>query len=225
MRVLVIEDERGLAEAIVDGLAEEGFVADVVYEGVEGLWRAVHEPYDVIVLDLMLPGMSGYEVLKRLRAADVWTPVIVLTAKDGEYDEADALDLGADDYLSKPFSYVVLVARLRALLRRGAPARPAVLSAGDLALDPAGHSCHRAGREITLTAREFTLLEFLLRHPDEVVSKTDILEHVWEEDFDGDTNIVEVYVGYLRRKIDAPFGRRTIETVRGAGYRLSGTGR
>jgi len=173
----------------------------------------------------MLPGMSGYEVLKRLRAADVWTPVIVLTAKDGEYDEADALDLGADDYLSKPFSYVVLVARLRALLRRGAPARPAVLSAGDLALDPAGHRCHRAGREITLTAREFTLLEFLLRHPDEVVSKTDILEHVWEEDFDGDTNIVEVYVGYLRRKIDAPFGRRTIETVRGAGYRLSGTGR
>jgi len=225
VRVLVIEDERGLAEAIVDGLAEEGFVADVVYEGVEGLWRAVHEPYDVIVLDLMLPGMSGYEVLKRLRAADVWTPVIVLTAKDGEYDEADALDLGADDYLSKPFSYVVLVARLRALLRRGAPARPAVLSAGDLALDPAGHRCHRAGREITLTAREFTLLEFLLRHPDEVVSKTDILEHVWEEDFDGDTNIVEVYVGYLRRKIDAPFGRRTIETVRGAGYRLSGTGR
>ncbi|MGW2551218.1 response regulator transcription factor [Streptomyces sp. NPDC001635] len=225
MRVLVIEDERGLAEAIVDGLAEEGFVADVVYEGVEGLWRAVHEPYDVIVLDLMLPGMSGYEVLKRLRAADVWTPVIVLTAKDGEYDEADALDLGADDYLSKPFSYVVLVARLRALLRRGAPARPAVLSAGDLALDPAGHRCHRAGREITLTAREFTLLEFLLRHPDEVVGKTDILEHVWEEDFDGDTDIVEVYVGYLRRKIDAPFGRRTIETVRGAGYRLSGTGR
>ncbi|MET8637274.1 response regulator transcription factor [Streptomyces sp. NPDC004096] len=225
MRVLVIEDERGLAEAIDHGLAEEGFVADVVYDGVEGLWRAVHEPYDVIVLDLMLPGMSGYEVLKRLRAADVWTPVLVLTAKDGEYDEADALDLGADDYLSKPFSFVVLVAHLRALLRRGAPARPAVLAAGDLALDPAGHRCHRAGREITLTAREFTLLEFLLRHPDEVVSKTDILDHVWEEDFDGDTNIVEVYVGYLRRKIDAPFGRRTIETVRGAGYRLSGTGR
>ncbi|MET8965644.1 response regulator transcription factor [Streptomyces sp. NPDC004074] len=225
MRVLVIEDERGLAEAIDHGLAEEGFVADVVYYGVEGLWRAVHEPYDVIVLDLMLPGMSGYEVLKRLRAADVWTPVLVLTAKDGEYDEADALDLGADDYLSKPFSFVVLVAHLRALLRRGAPARPAVLAAGDLALDPAGHRCHRAGREITLTAREFTLLEFLLRHPDEVVSKTDILDHVWEEDFDGDTNIVEVYVGYLRRKIDAPFGRRTIETVRGAGYRLSGTGR
>ncbi|MEU6366922.1 response regulator transcription factor [Streptomyces sp. NPDC046931] len=225
MRVLVIEDERGLAEAIAQGLAEEGFVTDASYDGVDGLWRAVHEPHDAIVLDLMLPGLSGYEVLKRLRAARVWAPVLVLTAKDGEYDEADALDLGADDYLSKPFSYVVLVAHLRALLRRGAPARPAVLAAGDLALDPARRRCHRAGREIALTAREFTLLEFLLRHPDEVVSKTDILDHVWEENFDGDTNVVEVYVGYLRRKIDAPFGRRTIETVRGAGYRLHGTGR
>ncbi|MFF3906242.1 response regulator transcription factor [Streptomyces sp. NPDC001848] len=225
MRVLVIEDERGLAAAIAHGLAEEGFVTRAVHDGIDGLWRAVHEPYDVIVLDLMLPGISGYEVLKRLRAASVWTPVLVLTAKDGEYDEADALDLGADDYLSKPFSYVVLVARLRALLRRGAPARPAVLAAGDLALDPARRRCRRAGREITLTAREFTLLEFLLRHPDEVISKTDILDHVWEENFDGDTNIVEVYIGYLRRKIDAPFGRRTIETVRGAGYRLHAAGR
>ncbi|MDT0463689.1 response regulator transcription factor [Streptomyces gibsoniae] len=225
MRVLVIEDERGLAEAIAHGLAEEGFVVDAVYDGVDGLWRAVHEPYDAIVLDLMLPGLSGYEVLKRVRAARVWAPVLILTAKDGEYDEADALDLGADDYLSKPFSYVVLVAHLRALLRRGAPARPAVLAAGDLALDPARRRCQRAGREIALTAREFTLLEFLLRHPDEVVSKTDILDHVWEENFDGDTNVVEVYVGYLRRKIDAPFGRRTIETVRGAGYLLHGTGR
>ncbi|MFD1657141.1 response regulator transcription factor [Streptomyces caeni] len=225
MRVLVIEDERGLAEAIAQGLAEEGFVADVANDGVDGLWRAANEPHDAIVLDLMLPGMSGYEVLKRMRAADVWAPVLILTAKDGEYDEADALDLGADDYLSKPFSYVVLVAHLRALLRRGAPARPAVLEAGDLALDPACRRCHRAGQEISLTAREFTLLEYLLRHSDEVISKTDILDHVWEENFDGDTNIVEVYVGYLRRKIDAPFGRRTIETVRGAGYRLRGSGR
>ncbi|MFE9097341.1 response regulator transcription factor [Streptomyces sp. NPDC007264] len=222
MRVLVIEDERGLAEAIAQGLAEEGFVADVAHDGVDGLWRAANEPHDAIVLDLMLPGISGYEVLKRMRAADVWAPVLILTAKDGEYDEADALDLGADDYLSKPFSYVVLVAHLRALLRRGAPARPAVLEAGDLALDPACRRCHRAGQEISLTAREFTLLEYLLRRCDEVVSKTDILDHVWEENFDGDTNIVEVYVGYLRRKIDAPFGRRTIETVRGAGYRLRG---
>jgi DNA-binding response OmpR family regulator len=168
----------------------------------------------------MLPMLSGYEVVRRLRAGEIWTPVVMLTAKDGEYDEADALDLGADDYLSKPFSYVVLVAHLRALLRRGAPARPAVLTAADLTLDPGRRRCRRAGQEIDLTAREFALLEFLLRRPEEVVSKTDILTHVWDEHFDGDTNIVEVYVSYLRRKIDAPFGRRTIETVRGAGYRL-----
>ncbi|MFE9611950.1 response regulator transcription factor [Streptomyces sp. NPDC006012] len=225
MRLLIIEDERALAGAIADGLAADGFVADVAYDGAEGLWRALHDPYDVIVLDLMLPSLSGYEILKRLRAARVWTPVLMLTAKDGEYDEADALDLGADDYLSKPFSYVVLVARLRALLRRGAPARPAVLTAGDLTLDPARRRCRRGHRDIGLTAREFTLLEYLLRHPDEVISKTDLLCHVWDEHFDGDTNVVEVYVGYLRRKIDAPFDRRTIETVRGAGYRLRGGAR
>ncbi|MET8244396.1 response regulator transcription factor [Streptomyces sp. NPDC005202] len=224
MRVLVIEDERGLAKAIVEGLAEEGFVADAAHDGVDGLWRAVNEAHDVIVLDIMLPGLSGYEVLKRLRAAEVWTPVLMLTAKDGEYDEADALDLGGDDYLTKPFSYVVLVAHLRALLRRGAPTRPAVLAVGDLTLDPARRRCRRADDEIALTAREFTLLEYLLRHPDEVVGKTDILTHVWDENFDGDTNIVEVYIGYLRRKIDAPYGRRTIETVRGAGYRLNDHG-
>ncbi|GAA0658861.1 response regulator transcription factor [Kitasatospora atroaurantiaca] len=224
MRVLVIEDEQGLAAAIARGLAEEGFAVDVAHDGVDGLWSATHEPHDVIILDIMLPGLSGYEVLKRLRAAQVWTPVLMLTAKDGEYDEADALDLGADDYLSKPFSYVVLLAHLRALLRRVAPARPAVLAAADLTLDPARHQCRRAEREITLTPREFALLEFLLRHPDEVVSKTDILTHVWDENFDGDSNIVEVYVGYLRRKIDAPFNRRTIETVRGVGYRLLSTG-
>ncbi|MER6916472.1 response regulator transcription factor [Streptomyces sp. NPDC000594] len=220
MRVLIIEDERGLADGLACGLAEEGFVADIAYEGVDGLWRALHQQQDVIVLDIMLPGLSGYEILKRLRAADVWTPVLMLTAKDGEYDEADALDLGADDYLSKPFSYVVLVAHLRALLRRGAPARPAVLAADDLTLDPASRRCRRAGQEITLTAREFALLEFLLRHRDEVVSKTDIVAHVWDENFDGDLNIVEVYVGYLRRKVDVPFERPLIETVRGAGYRL-----
>ncbi|MDX6310916.1 MAG: hypothetical protein QOF84_4252 [Streptomyces sp.] len=224
MRVLVVEDERGLAAAIARGLTEEGFTVSVAHDGADGLWSARHEPYDVIVLDIMLPRLSGYEVVRRLRARSVWTPVLMLTAKDGEYDEADALDLGADDYLSKPFSYVVLVARLRALLRRGAPARPAVLAAGDLTLDPARRRCERAGQEISLTAREFMLLEFLLRRPDEVVSKTDILTHVWDENFDGDTNIVEVYIGYLRRKIDAPFRRHIIETVRGAGYRLLGTG-
>lgn len=221
MRVLVVEDERGLAAAIARGLAEEGFAVDIAHDGVDGLWSATHEPHDIIVLDIMLPGLSGYEVLKRLRAAKVWTPVLMLTAKDGEYDEADALDLGADDYLSKPFSYVVLVAHLRALLRRGAPERPAILCAADLTLDPSRRQCRRNGQQIPLTAREFALLEFLLRHPDEVVSKTDLLAHVWDENFDGDTNIVEVYIGYLRRKIDTPFGRQTIETVRGAGYRLS----
>jgi DNA-binding response OmpR family regulator len=225
MRMLIIEDEHALAGAIADGLVAEGFVADLAYDGADGLWRALHEPYDVILLDLMMPSLSGYEVLKRLRAARVWTPVLILTAKDGEYDEADALDLGADDYLSKPFSYVVLVAHLRALLRRGAPARPAVLAADDLTLDPARRLCRRGHRDIDLTAREFTLLEYLLRHPDEVISKTDLLSHVWDEHFDGDTNIVEVYVGYLRRKIDVPFDRRTIETVRGAGYRLRGGAR
>ncbi|MFG2524434.1 response regulator transcription factor [Streptomyces sp. NPDC048527] len=224
MRVLVVEDEHGLAAGLAHGLAAEGFVTNIAYDGVDGLWRAVNEPHDVIVLDIMLPGLSGYEVLKRLRKADVWTPVLMLTAKDGEYDEADALDLGADDYLAKPFSYVVLVAHLRALLRRGAPARPAVLTADDLTLDPASRRCHRAGREIALTAREFALLEFLLRHRGEAVSKTDILTHVWDENYDGDTNIVEVYIGYLRRKIDVPFDCQSIDTIRGAGYRLRGTG-
>ncbi|MEU6894915.1 response regulator transcription factor [Streptomyces sp. NPDC046557] len=224
MRVLVVEDERGLAAAITRGLTEEGFTVHTALNGVDGLWSATHQPHDVIILDIMLPALSGYEVLKRLRAARVWTPVLMLTAKDGEYDEADALDLGADDYLSKPFSYVVLVAHLRALLRRGAPARPAVLAAADLTLDPSRRKCQRAGQEIPLTAREFALLEFLMRRPDEVVSKSDILTHVWDENFDGDTNIVEVYVRYLRRKIDTPFGRHTIDTVRGVGYRLNTEG-
>ncbi len=224
MRVLVVEDERSLASAVRRGLTADGFSVDVAHNGEDGLWRATEHPYDAVVLDIMLPKLSGYEVLKRMRAGANWTPVLMLTAKDGEYDIADALDLGADDYLSKPFSYVVLVARLRALLRRGAPARPAVLEAGDLRLDPASHSCRRATDEVSLTPREFALLEYLLRHRDEVVSKTQILSHVWDEHFDGDPNIVEVYVGYLRRKIDAPFGRRSIETVRGAGYRLKGSG-
>lgn len=224
MRVLVVEDERSLASAVHRGLTADGFSVDVAHNGEDGLWRASEHPYDAVVLDIMLPKLSGYEVLKRMRAAANWTPVLMLTAKDGEYDVADALDLGADDYLSKPFSYVVLVARLRALLRRGAPPRPAVLEAGDLRLDPASHSCRRGKDEVSLTAREFALLEYLLRHRDEVVSKVQILSHVWDEHFDGDPNIVEVYVGYLRRKIDAPFGRRSIETVRGAGYRLRGSG-
>ncbi|MFP5347151.1 MAG: response regulator transcription factor [Actinomycetes bacterium] len=224
MRVLVVEDERRLAEAVARGLTADGFTVDRADNGEDGLWRATEQRYDVIVLDIMLPKLSGYEVVKRLRAGQVWTPVLMLTAKDGEYDEADALDLGADDYLTKPFSYVVLLAHLRALVRRGAPARPAVLSAGDLIVDPATRRCHRGDTEISLTAREFAVLEYLLRRRDEVVTKAQILANVWDEHYDGDPNIVEVYVGYLRRKIDAPFDRKSIETVRGAGYRLRSDG-
>jgi DNA-binding response OmpR family regulator len=224
VRVLMVEDEVRLAENVRRGLAAEGFVVDVVHDGAEGLFRAQVEVYDVIVLDIMLPGLHGYEVCRRLRAAGIWSPVLVLTAKDGEYDQADALDLGADDYLTKPFSFLVLVARLRALIRRGAPVRPTVLEAGDLTLDPAGHRVRRGGEEIAVTPREFGLLHFLMRHRGDVVSKTDILESVWDTQYDGDENLVEVYVGYLRRKIDQPFGRRAIETVRGAGYRLAADG-
>ncbi|GHG16636.1 MULTISPECIES: response regulator transcription factor [Amycolatopsis] len=220
MRLLIVEDEREFAETLRRGLVAEGFTADVAHTGREGLWRATEHSYDVVVLDIMLPELSGYEVLKRLRAAENWTPVLMLTAKDGEYDEADAFDLGADDYLSKPFSFVVLIARLRALLRRGAPARPAVLEAGDLRLDPSARTVHRGQKRIELTAREFGLLEFLLRRAGTALSKNEILSHVWDAHYDGDENVVEVYIGYLRRKIDAPFGTHTIETVRGVGYRL-----
>ncbi|MEU4517779.1 response regulator transcription factor [Amycolatopsis sp. NPDC024027] len=220
MRLLIVEDEREFAETLRRGLVAEGFTADVAHTGREGLWRATEHEYDVVVLDIMLPELSGYEVLKRLRAAENWTPVLMLTAKDGEYDEADAFDLGADDYLSKPFSFVVLIARLRALLRRGAPARPAVLEAGDLRLDPSARTVHRGQKRIELTAREFGLLEFLLRRAGAALSKNEILSHVWDAHYDGDENVVEVYIGYLRRKIDAPFGTHTIETVRGVGYRL-----
>ena len=224
MRVLMVEDEVHLADTVRRGLAAEGFNVEVVHDGVEGLWRAKEYTYDVIVLDIMLPGLNGYKVCEQLRAAGVWTPVLMLTAKDGEYDETDAFDLGADDYLTKPFSFIVLVARLRALIRRGAPERPVVLAAGDLSLDPARRRVERAGDELTLTPREFGLLEFLLRHRGDVVSKTEILEGVWDAHYDGDPNVVEVYVGYLRRKIDLPYGRRAIETVWGVGYRLAHDG-
>ncbi|KAA9150834.1 response regulator transcription factor [Amycolatopsis acidicola] len=220
MRVLVVEDEQSFAETLRRGLIAEGFSVDLAHTGTEGLWAASEHAYDVIVLDIMLPGLSGYEVLKRLREAEQWTPVLMLTAKDGEYDEADAFDLGADDYLTKPFSYVVLLARLRALLRRGAPVRPAVLTVADLRLDPAARTVHRGGTPIELTAREFGLLEFLLRRRGEALTKTEILQHVWDAHYDGDENVVEVYIGYLRRKIDTPFGAHTIETLRGVGYRL-----
>ena len=224
MRVLLVEDEVRLAEAVQRGLAAEGFQVELAHEGQEGLFKATTGAYDVVVLDIMLPGLNGYRVCQEMRRAKVWTPVLMLTAKDGEYDEADAFDIGADDYLTKPFSYVVLVARLRSLVRRGAPARPAVLQAGDLTLDPARHRVTRGDVELTLTPREFALLQYLIRHREQVLSKTQILENVWDAHYDGDDNIVEVYIGYLRKKIDLPFGKRSIDTVRGVGYRLLGNG-
>ena len=220
MRVLLIEDERRLAEQIRRGLTAEGFAVDVVHTGTEGFVAAVHGPAEVVVCDIMLPGLSGYEIVRRMRAENVWTPVLMLTAKDGEHDEADAFDLGADDYLTKPFSLVVLVARLRSLLRRAAPERSVELTAGDLRLDPVARRAWRGDVELTLTPREFAVLECLLRRSGHVVSKQAVLDAVWDAQFDADPNVVEVYVGYLRRKVDAPFGRRTIVTVRGMGYRI-----
>ena len=220
VRVLVVEDEELLAAAVADGLIAEGFDVDVAHDGPDGLWRAREGSYDAIVLDVLLPGMHGYKVCRTLRDEGVWTPILILTAKDGEYDEAEALDTGADDFLSKPFSFVVLLARLRALIRRGAPPRPAVLSVGTLELDPGARRCRRKETDVRLTAREFALLEYLVRKDGNVASKTEILDHVWGIDFAGDPNVVEVYVGYLRKKIDAPFGVETIKTVRGAGYQL-----
>jgi len=220
LRVLVVEDEERLAAGLKRGLEAEGFATDVAHDGTDGLWMAREHPYDAIVLDIMLPGTNGFKVCSSLRAEGNWTPVLMLTAKDGELDEAEALDLGADDYLTKPFSYVVLVARLRALLRRGSRERPAVLEAGDLRLDPASKEVARGDEQISMTARETALLEYLMRRKGEVVSKRDILDHVWDYDFMGDPNIVEVYVRHLRNKLDRPFGKDSIRTVRGAGYRL-----
>src|SRR6267378_8602527 len=224
VRILVVDDEKRLAAGLKKGLEAEGFATDVALTGTDGLWMARENPYDAIVLDIMLPGINGYKVCATLREERNWTPILMLTAKDGELDEAEALDTGADDFLTKPFSFVVLTARLRALLRRGAPARPAVLTAGDLRLDPASHLAWRADDELNLTAREFALLEFLMRKVGQVTSKTEILEHVWDPAYDGDSNIVEVYVGYLRRKVDVPYARRAIQTVRGVGYRLAPDG-
>jgi two-component system, OmpR family, response regulator len=217
----VVEDEVHLGETVKRGLQAEGFDVELVHDGAEGLWRARERPYAAVVLDILLPGMNGYEVCRTLRDAGVWTPVLMLTAKTGEYDEAEALDIGADDFLSKPFSFVVLVARLRALARRGAAPRPRILTAGDLVLDPVTRSCHRGDDAVALTPRELALLAALLRRPGEVVPKRDLLREVWGDDFDGDANVVEVYMGYLRRKVDAPFGRRSLQTVRGAGYRVT----
>src|SRR3954454_21982189 len=205
------------ARALHRGLTAEGFVVDVVHDGPSGLRAARHGDYDAVVLDVMLPGMSGYDVVRTRRTEGVWAPVLMLSAKDGEYDQADGLDYGADDYLTKPFSFVVLLARLRALVRRRLPERPTVLSAGEVSLDPATHQVHVAREPVALTPREYTVLEYFLRNPHRVVSKTELLDHVWDAAEDTDPNAVEVYIGYLRRKL----GRDLLQTVRGVGYRLA----
>jgi two-component system OmpR family response regulator len=224
MRVLVVEDERRLADGVRRGLEAEGFAVDVAATGTDGLWMARENTYSVILLDIMLPGISGYRICETLRAEQNWTPILMLTAKDGEWDQVEALDTGADDYLSKPFSFAILLARIRALLRRGAAERPAVLEAGDIRLDPSTRRVSRGDAVLDLTAREFAVLEYLMRHRGEVVTKRAVLDGVWDTDFEGDPNIVEVYIGHLRNKLDRPFDRASIETLRGAGYRLAGNG-
>jgi two-component system OmpR family response regulator len=220
MRVLLVEDEKRLAQTVKEGLIAEGFVVDIVSDGISGLWAVTEYRYDVIVLDIMLPGLNGYDILKQMRQRKIWTPVLMLTAKDGEYDQTDAFDLGADDYLTKPFTFMILVARLRALVRRGAPERPVLITVGSLVLDPTRRVVERRGVPVPLTAREYGLLLYLMRHAGDVVSKAQILDNVWDSAYSGGDNVVEVYIGYLRRKLDAPFGLQTLNTVRGLGYRL-----
>jgi two-component system OmpR family response regulator len=220
MRLLVAEDDVKMAGLLKRGLEEEGYAVDIARTGVEALWAGTENPYDAILLDVMLPDLDGFEVCRRLRSQNRWAPVLMLTARDAVPDRVAGLDAGADDYLTKPFSFSELLARIRALIRRGPSERPAVLRAGDLSLDPATRQVTRGAAGIDLTPKEFALLEFLLRHPGEVLTRVRIIEHVWDFAYDGDSNVVDVYVRYLREKIDRPFGRRSIETVRGTGYRL-----
>ncbi len=224
MKVLLIEDDKRIATSVKRGLEAEGMTVDVAFDGPDGLWLARESSYDVIVLDIMLPGRNGYLVCSDLREGGDWTPILMLTAKEGEFDEAEALDTGADDYLTKPFSFVVLVARIRALHRRASGREPAPVEAGDLRIDPGQRRAWRGDVEIDLTSRQFDVLEFLMRRSGQVLSKGEILDGVWEFGFEGDPNIVEVYIRRLRTRIDEPFGRNAIETVRGAGYRLAADG-
>lgn len=224
MRVLVVEDTQRMAGLLRRGLQEEGYSVDVVANGEDAVWMASENPYDAIVLDVMLPDYDGFEVCRRIRGAGRWAPVLMLTARDGLHDRVEGLDVGADDYLTKPFAFAELLARLRAVMRRGAPERPAVLVVHDLTMDPATKVVRRGDRTIGLTPKEFSLLEYFMRHPGEVLTRTRLLEHVWDFAFEGDSNVVEVYVRYLREKIDRPFGRESLETVRGVGYRLRNEG-
>ncbi|MGC0366340.1 two-component system OmpR family response regulator [Rhodococcus sp. 27YEA15] len=224
VRILVVDDEHNVAETVRRMLVAEGWVVDVVHDGVLALEKATTEHFDAVVLDIMMPKLNGYEVVRQLRSVGVWTPVLMLTAKDGEYDQADALDFGADDYLTKPFSFVVLIARLRALVRRGAPERPTVMTAGTLTVDPAAHIAKRGDVELVLTPREFGMLEFMMRRKGEALTKAEILDSVWDIHYRGDENVVEVYISYLRRRIDTPFGCKAIQTIRGVGYRLAADG-
>jgi two-component system OmpR family response regulator len=220
VRVLVVEDERKMADLLRRGLEEEGYAVDTAGDGQEALWLAGENAYDAVVLDVMLPDLDGFEVCRRLRDAGSWSPVLMLTARDAVADRVSGLDAGADDYLTKPFSFAELLARIRALVRRGAAERPPVLRAGDLTLDPATRRVARGEAPIELTAKEFALLEYLMRHRGDVLSRTRLIEHVWDFAYEGDSNVVDVYVRYLREKVDRPFGADSIETVRGAGYRL-----
>jgi two-component system, OmpR family, response regulator len=220
VRVLIVEDDLRMASLVRRGLANEGLAVDVAPNGEDALWMAQAHDYDAIVLDVMLPGLDGFETCRRLRGAGVWAPVLMLTARDGVEDRVDGLDSGADDYLVKPFAFAELLARLRALARRGEGERPAVLAVGDLRLDPATREVTRAGQPIKLSAKEFALLETFMRRPGEVLSRLHLLEHAWDFAYDNRSNVVDVYVRRLRRKLDEPFGRDSLETVRGAGYRL-----
>jgi DNA-binding response OmpR family regulator len=224
VRVLLVDDDKRLARAVKRGLEDEGFAVDVAFNGTDGLWQAQENTYDAMVLDIMLPGIDGLGLCARLREAGEWAPILMLTAKGGERDEAHALDTGADDFLAKPFSYIVLLARLRALMRRGRVERPTALEAGDLRLDPSAHQVSRGEVIVELTPRQFSLLELLMRRAGEVLSKQQILENVWDFAFDGDPNIVEVYISQLRRRIDEPFGRKAVQTVRAVGYYLDPLG-
>jgi two-component system OmpR family response regulator len=224
MRTLIVEDETKIAALLRRGLGEEGHAADIAANGEDALWMARATEYDAIVLDVMLPGIDGFETCRELRRAGIWSPVLMLTARDAVHDRVAGLDAGADDYLPKPFSFSELLARLRALQRRGAPERPTVLEVGNLRLDPSSHEVWRGDRQIALSAKEFSLLEILMRRAGQVLSRYQLLEYAWDGDYDNRSNVVDVYVSYLRAKIDRPFGARAIETVRGVGYRLRSDG-